>query len=125
MKEYKLMNNTVNVLGTNYKILYITEDEDAYLKECSGFCDRYKKEIIINKRSDDYINAPDTTKNYLGWINNVLIHELTHAFLTESGVSYNQMKEENICDFLEINLIKIYNAFQKCKFIEIENEETF
>lgn len=123
MKEYRPSKQSVNVLGTDYQILYITEEEDKYLEECVGFCDRHAKYIVIKKQSEEFINSPRNTKNHLDWINQTLIHELIHAFLTESGVSYNNMDEENICDFLEVNLIKIYKAFEQCKFIEEETEE--
>ena len=30
---------TVNILGTEYKIEYLSTEEDEFLKDCDGYCD--------------------------------------------------------------------------------------
>lgn len=43
----------VNILGTDYTIKECTVDEDSYLKDCDGYCDKSSKEIVICKNRDD------------------------------------------------------------------------
>lgn len=39
----------INVLGTEYLLMFRTEEENTELKECNGYCDYSSKEIFILK----------------------------------------------------------------------------
>ena len=38
----------IDVLGTKYTIAEKAIDEDDYLKNCDGYCDKTSKKIIVN-----------------------------------------------------------------------------
>lgn len=115
---FELSKNEVQILGTTYKILYITGKEYANFENCEADCDKYAKLIHIQKYDNEEWKKPSAIQNPLKWLNKLLIHEITHAFIEEAGVSGNDMSEENICDFVSEQLTKIYSAFQECKFVE-------
>ena len=78
----------ISVLGTEYEIVVKKYDEDEAFERCSfcGYCDGYKKEIVVCDLS-----------TYKGWEHEsketveiaqkeTLRHEIVHAFLHESGL---------------------------------------
>ncbi len=76
----------LNILGTEYKVLYKTDEEEPYLETCDGFCDRSRKEIVIAQMQPN----PDTYQEDIEWHRKkVLRHEIIHAFLHESGLEEN------------------------------------
>lgn len=112
----------IEVMGTTYQIEYRTEDEDPYLEEALGYCDKYLKLIVID---DDKYDLEDMIKKGgPQWKNSfdslqkkVLRHELTHAFVTECGLgecSYLQWaNNEELIDFLSINAVKLVKLYEK------------
>lgn len=115
MKETK----KVNVLGTVYTIYDVKpgEDEtvDACFKalSCDGYTDPSTHEIIL-KVIDPEPSRPADLEAYR---KEVLRHELTHAFLNESGlgecgagVSCWSQNEEMV-DWFAIQSPKIFKAF--------------
>ena len=40
---------TVNILGTEYTIRFIPEEEDDILKDYDGYCDETVKEVVVKK----------------------------------------------------------------------------
>ena len=71
----------VNILGTDYTIKECTVDEDSYLQEYDGYCDKSSKEIVICKKRKDC-----QLKNWEWYRKKVIRHEIIHAFLYESGL---------------------------------------
>lgn len=49
-----MMKNKINILGTDYKIIFETKEENEQLLECKGYADFSTKEIHINKETYDW-----------------------------------------------------------------------
>lgn len=109
----KLKKSKVNILGTDYKLQFISPDKDELLLTCCGYCDKYAKRIVVAKQP----LLPDGTSNLLDFHNAVLLHELIHAFLQESGLQIDnaRMEEEALCDWLVAMLPKINLVYDSCK----------
>ena len=106
----------VNILGTEYEILAKSNEEEPYLKECDGFCDRSRKEIVIADLQPD----PDTYRVDLKWYRKkVLRHEIIHAFLSESGLEENShstdawARNEEMVDWFAMQFPKLLKAFKE------------
>lgn len=106
---------TVNILGTKYTIYERTEEEDVKLKENDGYCDSSTKEIVILIYQDDVMNKG----NMRHYKNQVLRHEIIHAFLVESGLDGNghstrnwELNEEMV-DWFAIQFPKIMKVYQE------------
>ena len=104
---------TVSILGTEYTIEERTPAEDAYLKECDGYCDKTSKLIVID-------NSPDDSEldNYEAYRQKTLRHEIIHAFLFESGLQENfthpkMGHDELYVDWIAVQFPKILEAFKK------------
>ena len=111
---------TVNVLGTEYKIIVKKYDEDEAFERRSidGYCDSYKKEIVVCDMN-----------TYKGWEHEdeetkvicqkqTLRHEITHAFLSESGLADSSAtfdcgwaKNEEMVDWIAIQYPKMKKIF--------------
>lgn len=104
------MKKKINVLGTNYKIVYnVTEEDDPYTAVCDGYIDYTNKEIYIKDMSEH------------GWSDNkyheneVTRHELVHAFLYESGLNVNsgRARNEEIVDWIALQAPKLNKLFEE------------
>lgn len=103
---------TVSVLGTEYKIVFTTENKDSRLKGNNGCCDSSTKEILIEKNipEDDH-----SLKDLEQFRRKVIRHELVHAFLYESGLHEQcyWATNEEIVDWIAIQLPKIFRVVGK------------
>lgn len=115
------MDKPVNILGTPYKIIVKKYDEDESFdrRSIDGYCDSYKKEIVV---------CDMTT--YKGWENEpketcdqcqkqTIRHEIVHAFFAESGLTESSnsidgpwAKNEEMVDWIAWQGEKIYRAWQ-------------
>lgn len=80
----------INILGAVYRIaVFPYDDPDLHEEDRDGYCCPYTKEIIISDFEDwtDKIAAKEAQKQ-------ILRHEITHAFLFESGLGYNSNQSE-------------------------------
>lgn len=113
---------TANVLGTEYVIIVKKYDEDEVFsrRSINGYCDDMTKQIVV---------CDMTT--YKGWEHEphetaaavqkeTLRHEIVHAFLSESGLSYSSSavdgpwaKNEEMVDWFAMQGQKIYKAWQE------------
>lgn len=106
---------TVNILGTEYTIYERTEEEDVKLEENDGYCDSSAKEIVILIYKDDIMNK----RNMQHYKNQVLRHEIIHAFLAESGLDGNGHSPQNwefneeMVDWFAIQFPKIMKVYQE------------
>lgn len=66
------------ILGVEYRLYHKTVETDPHLEGLDGYVDWQKKEIVLNE------NATNAT----------LRHEIIHAYLNESGLSYNTVTAE-------------------------------
>lgn len=109
-KELKNM-KTINVLGTEYKIII----EEFKNSDTDGYCDYTNKEIHL--RSDNVNEVGDF--EYLK--SKQLRHEIIHAFLAESGLQSNFQHftefghEETMVDWIAIQWHKINEVFRQLK----------
>lgn len=116
------MKNTVNVLGTEYRIEIHKWDDDKSMKENSwaGYCSSDIPLIVIADMDDkehfDFHNETDKD-NYT---KSCLRHEIIHAFLNESGLKDNSnpfnrpwSKNEEMVDWIAIQFPKMMKAFEE------------
>ena len=99
------------VLGTQYSIYEASEEEDASLEKCDGYCDKTSKKIVISdmKKTD--------LENIKVYRNKAIRHEIIHAFMFESGFGENFEhkqfgQEETVIDWIAIQFPKIKYAFK-------------
>ena len=101
----------VNVLSTVYRIKYVPS-----LDGRGGETDFYTKEIRISEQED--IPAEYKTDNLKEMQRHVLIHELIHAFLFESGMDQSSAAHEawavneEMIDWMAIQMPKIMAAYE-------------
>jgi len=111
----------VNILGTNYEIIFKSDSEEIRLKENWGFTDYHTKEIYIH---DDIEKETDNScKNLIDFKNKVLRHEILHAFLYESGLRENTFnslswaENEEMVDWFAIQFPKILKVYKELNII--------
>lgn len=111
----------VNILGTNYEMIFKNDNEEPRLKENWGFTDFHTKEIYI--RDDIEEEKEDSCKNLIDFKNKVMRHEILHAFLYESGLRENSNKvfawaeNEEMVDWFAIQFPKILNVYKELNIL--------
>ena len=114
-------NRKINILGTEYRIEFRKEDEDAALKECNGYCDVSVKLIAVLAEPNKECDFEDFSVLQ----RKTLRHEIVHAFLAESGLfnnTYNvdtgwAMNEEMV-DWFAIQSPKIFKVYSELGLLE-------
>ncbi len=112
----------VNILGTKYKIVKSKYSEDPAFAErgIDGYCDRYQHLIVYCDLDTDsrWDNEPERTKRECEKL--TIRHEITHAFLFESGLSESTHRidhgwacDEEIVDWIAYQTQKILKAFKE------------
>ena len=114
--KYDLYN--VTILGTDYKIVCVGEDDEQYKelneRNALGLNCSDSKEIILDKVN---ISSPCMLKQ-------VLRHEILHSFLFESGLDANSFKDsddsglawalnEEMVDWFAIQSPKIFAVYKE------------
>lgn len=111
---------TVNILGTEYKIIRATKEENKKLERALGYCDYTTKEIFIEDISR-LEETEDTVGNLKESEKRVLRHEIIHAFLFESGLGYDTIYDwatnEEMVDFFARQMPKMFNVYNKIDVI--------
>ena len=103
---------TVNVLGTQYEIMFRGKGEDARLDASGdGYCDTSIKVCVVDKMDDA---DPMNKSNLHEYRKSVIRHELVHAFLYESGIDgcADWMSEEMV-DWIAIQFPKMERVFRE------------
>lgn len=96
-------NETINILGTQYEILFQTEKENPKMEGCDGICEPYSHKIILDLSAEPDKFTVDRIEDYYS---KVLRHEVIHAFFFEAGLeSYS--KDELLIEWLAKMLPKI------------------
>ena len=104
----------INVLGTEYEILFKNEKEDIKLKDYLGYTDVTIKQIIIAN-----VERDEKTINDLEYLKKkTLRHEIIHAFLFESGLWENSQEttwatNEEMADWIAIQYPKMLEVFKE------------
>lgn len=101
----------VSVLGTDYEVVMRQEGEnDPKLSDASGYCEPHSKKLVVK----DFVPDDHTVENPEDFKKKVLRHELTHAFLHESGIrACSWGDNEDIVDWIALQGPKIYKAWQE------------
>ena len=100
-------------LVTEYKILIIEEGDYRFDREADGWVDPIAKEILIFNYKQDAISV----KDLVAYQKCTLRHEITHAFLYESGLWQNSYgskcwaQNEEMVDWFAIQEPKIHSAY--------------
>lgn len=99
----------VNILGTEYSV----EIDDTLEKtNADGMCRVYDKEIFI-RSVDSMLCDEDSTGTKKMRFNEVLRHEIVHAFFNEAGLQ-EYSADEQLVDWIAIQFPKIRKAFEEC-----------
>lgn len=103
----------VNILGTSYTIEKLTDKQDKCLQDRDGYCDKTSKRIVV--KLPDETNELD---NYDVYMNQIIRHEIIHAFLFESGLheSWTHPEhghDETMVDWYAVQSPKIMKVFQE------------
>lgn len=111
----------INILGTMYSVNRLNYDEHPYFKKnsCDGYCDSVTKEITLC-RIKTFPGYEDETDEYCKlYENNVLRHEIVHAFFNESGLQGSSnvfgdawTKNEEMIDWIALQFPKMLQAFK-------------
>ena len=114
------MKDKINVLGTEYQIIKKAyADEPTFAeKHIDGYCDSFQKQIVYCDLDtfDRWNNEPTLAKRECE--KEILRHEITHAFLSESGLADSSnpvevawARNEEMVDWFAIQSPKIYKVF--------------
>jgi hypothetical protein len=106
--------NKISILGTEYEIIKSSEIENPKLKDCNGLCEQYSKRIILwdMKTAENEVMLVENVQELK---NEVLRHEIIHAFLGESGLRNNSdwAENEEMVDWIAIQFHKIADVFKE------------
>ena len=112
---------TINILGTEYIIEVKQPGEDKQLEVCDGYCDWTTRHIAVLDPKPD----GNSVKDMEAYKRKVMRHEITHAFLFESGLMNNTNQgesggayDEQFVDWFAIQGPKIYAAWQAVGAVE-------
>lgn len=115
-----LENRKVSVLGTEYSIIVKKYDEDEIFKRdsCGGYCNNFRKEIVICDMATVEEWEHDTPEDIAAYMKETLRHEIVHAFLNESGLQSSSAvyeagwaKFEEMVDWIALQGPKIYSTW--------------
>ena len=103
----------VNILGTEYTIEECSVEEDTLLNDMDGYCDKTSKRIVISKPSPD-----SSLGDFDVYRKKIMRHEITHAFLFESGlwecVEHEKYgHDEMMIDWIAVQFPKMQKAFEE------------
>lgn len=105
----------VNILGTEYQVLFRKEANDIKLKEADGYIDPSIKKIVVEIFEKDNMSIEDLRS----YQKKVLRHEIIHGFLYESGLWNNTneseawARSEEMTDWIAIQFPKLQKAFKE------------
>lgn len=124
MKGYQfyMQDFKVNVLGSEWSVVFGTEKEYQNLSEMDGYADFSTHQIVIDtmEKADGQIGFKGDMTEYK---KQVIRHEIIHAFLYESGLeacsttSDNWAVNEEMVDWFAIQSPKIFKVFNELKLM--------
>ena len=102
----------VNVLGEEYTLDFIQEEDDGGLIDCDGYCDDTTKRLVVKRYKR---GEPGEKKNLELQEQKNHRHEIIHAFLFESGLAENSewAQNEEMIDWFAIQAPKLVKAWQE------------
>ena len=106
------MSKVVNILGTEYSI----ETDDNLIKSgADGMCEQYLKRISTRK-VEDMLTEGDTEEVKKKRFDEVMRHEVTHAFFVEAGLE-DYCENEQLVNWFAIQSPKIFDVFQELNIL--------
>lgn len=103
----------IKILGTEYNLKVLEELPDT---NCDGLCYTYEKQILVKDQNKmlDTDSSEDAKK---ARYNEVVRHEVIHAFFNESGLdSYSS--DETLIEYLSRQIPKMQEVFN---LLEVSN----
>lgn len=101
----------ITILGANYEIIESKDECDK--SNADGLCNYYNKKIYVRPISDTFVNDQTATDECRqNRYNEVMRHEIIHAFLDECGLD-NYSKDEELVSVLAMQFYKLYEIFNK------------
>ena len=103
------MKKKVNILGTEYSIEYRNLKDEGV----DGFCDSTSKLIVLRSDNENEVGDFDYLQK------KQLRHEITHAFMSESGLDCNWQhakefgQDETAVDWIAIQFPKMLKVFNE------------
>lgn len=110
---------TINVLGTDIRVLFREEKQDPKLEELGGYFDSSECLIVVKIPEKDSMSVGNL-ENYQ---KKVLRHEIIHAFLHESGLDWEAAPaecwatNEEMIDWFAIQSPKIFKIFREQRLV--------
>lgn len=124
MKGYRfyMQDFKVNILGSEWSVMFGTEKEYPNLSEMDGYADFSTHQIVIDtmEKADGQIGFKRDMAVYK---KHVIRHEIIHAFLYESGLeacsttSDNWAINEEMVDWFAIQTPKIFKVFNELELM--------
>lgn len=118
--EFMNENFELDILGTNYRVIYKDYDEDTLFAEkgYSAYCNGVEKKIVICNHKTIKCLENNSDYYYRQLEKVCLRHEIIHAFLYESGLSESSLNfegswatNEEMIDFFAMQAVKMFGAF--------------
>lgn len=115
-----ILSGTVNILGTNYKIITKDYDDDPLFEQegICGYCDNVVKEIVVCSYKTYPGCENDTDERAILSNKDTLRHEIVHAFFNESGLTESALmyhgswaRNEEMVEWIALQGPKIYKAW--------------
>lgn len=104
MKELK-----IDVMGCPYKVLVGKADEIHIDKENMGECRTRGKKILVKTDKEDCKKRELEVRTQ-----EILAHEIFHAYLNECGLELDSQVEEQLANFYMKNWRKMNNSVLEC-----------
>uniref|UniRef100_UPI004057A15C hypothetical protein n=1 Tax=Acetatifactor sp. TaxID=1872090 RepID=UPI004057A15C len=107
-------NKKVNILGTDYNIKFVPEEE-LDERGINGYCDESTKKIVVGA----FKPGEEKLEDLHIYQKKVLRHEITHAFLFESGLAEcsgrvgSWATNEEMVDWIAHQHNKLHAAFEQ------------
>ena len=112
----------ISILGVPYTLEYRKKAKDPNLEHCDGYCDFSTKTIVVKDYTAAERKEPMTMADLEAYKRKCMRHEITHAFLYESGLSINSLNldgswatNEEMVDWVAIQGPKLYAAWTAAK----------
>lgn len=110
---------TINILGTDIKVVFREEKQDVKLEQLGGYFDSTENLIVVKIPEKDEMSCGNLENHQ----KKVLRHEIIHAFLHESGLDWSASPtecwatNEEMVDWLAIQAPKIFKIFREQKLV--------
>lgn len=118
----KLKKETVNILGTEYKIQIKNYEDDPEFKRNNwdGYSDGYSHLLVICDMRTHPAGENETALTCINYEKHTLRHEIVHAFLNESGLKESAgkyrgpwSKNEEMVDWMATQIPKITKLYKE------------